>query len=334
MAKNKPQPNVREMARQLAAQGRGGDTMLAHINPQEAALLKSLGGAGTINPATGLREFGFFGDLYDATVGQVVGPNSITGKAFDTARKITGTVAGGLEDVAQKLGQTVEAIVSDPKKLAAVGLMVAFPGAAGSVGDFILGGGLGVEAAVASGAMTAAEASMIGASTLGSGSAISAIVGQTAINTALNGGNVEQAVKAALVQRGIPAALNTDAMKSLNSDMVDLFGKYGAQAATDAGIAAIMGRDPVAAFVFSGAASAAGLITKQIPGFDKLPDSAQRALNSSVLAGLTGKDASTAAANSLVNSMVKGAQTAFSAAEKTGGYRGHHGQGPCGGVCV
>jgi len=41
----------------LASKGRYGDTMLAHINPEEAALLKSMGGAGTINPQTGLREF-------------------------------------------------------------------------------------------------------------------------------------------------------------------------------------------------------------------------------------------------------------------------------------
>jgi len=41
----------------LASKGRFGDTMLAHINPQEAALLKSRGGAGTINPRTGLPEF-------------------------------------------------------------------------------------------------------------------------------------------------------------------------------------------------------------------------------------------------------------------------------------
>ena len=37
--------------------GRNGDTMLAHINPQEAALLKALGGSGTINPYTGQPEF-------------------------------------------------------------------------------------------------------------------------------------------------------------------------------------------------------------------------------------------------------------------------------------
>jgi hypothetical protein len=41
----------------LASKGRYGDTMLAHINPQEAGLLRSMGGAGTINPKTGLREF-------------------------------------------------------------------------------------------------------------------------------------------------------------------------------------------------------------------------------------------------------------------------------------
>ncbi len=41
----------------LASKGRYGDTMLAHINPQEAGLLKAMGGAGTVNPQTGLREF-------------------------------------------------------------------------------------------------------------------------------------------------------------------------------------------------------------------------------------------------------------------------------------
>ena len=43
--------------RTLAAQGRLGDTMLAHISPEEAALLKAHGGAGTLNPQTGLPQF-------------------------------------------------------------------------------------------------------------------------------------------------------------------------------------------------------------------------------------------------------------------------------------
>jgi hypothetical protein len=37
--------------------GRGDDTILAHINPREAALLKKRGGSGKINPRTGLIEF-------------------------------------------------------------------------------------------------------------------------------------------------------------------------------------------------------------------------------------------------------------------------------------
>lgn len=49
-----------QMAQRVQAQGRNSDTMLAHISPHEAAFLKRLGGSGTINPQTGLMEFGFF----------------------------------------------------------------------------------------------------------------------------------------------------------------------------------------------------------------------------------------------------------------------------------
>jgi hypothetical protein len=45
------------VAQELQGEGRGGDTILAHINPAEAKLLKSAGGSGAINPKTGLREF-------------------------------------------------------------------------------------------------------------------------------------------------------------------------------------------------------------------------------------------------------------------------------------
>lgn len=48
---------IRAIAQQLQAQGRGGDKILAHIMPEEAAMLKRMGGSGTVNPATGLLEF-------------------------------------------------------------------------------------------------------------------------------------------------------------------------------------------------------------------------------------------------------------------------------------
>jgi hypothetical protein len=47
-------PTLAEMIR---SKGRGKDTMLAHITPREAALLKKQGGSGSINPDTGLPEF-------------------------------------------------------------------------------------------------------------------------------------------------------------------------------------------------------------------------------------------------------------------------------------
>jgi len=45
------------MAKRLAAAGRGKDSILAHINPKEMALLKKHGGSGKINPKTGIMEF-------------------------------------------------------------------------------------------------------------------------------------------------------------------------------------------------------------------------------------------------------------------------------------
>jgi hypothetical protein len=48
---------IKHLYADIAAMGDGGDTQLAHVNEKEVKLLKKHGGAGTINPATGLREF-------------------------------------------------------------------------------------------------------------------------------------------------------------------------------------------------------------------------------------------------------------------------------------
>jgi len=45
------------LAQEIRKKGRGKDTMLAHITPREARMLKEAGGSGTINPATGLPEY-------------------------------------------------------------------------------------------------------------------------------------------------------------------------------------------------------------------------------------------------------------------------------------
>jgi len=49
--------DLKSIAKTLANKGRGGDTILAHITPKEVKILKAAGGAGTINPDTGLMEF-------------------------------------------------------------------------------------------------------------------------------------------------------------------------------------------------------------------------------------------------------------------------------------
>jgi hypothetical protein len=49
--------NVAELADMIRRFGRGEDKILAHITPEEAAMLKEAGGSGEINPMTGLPEF-------------------------------------------------------------------------------------------------------------------------------------------------------------------------------------------------------------------------------------------------------------------------------------
>jgi len=48
---------LKKQAESVAAAGRKGDSMLAHITPFEATMLKRMGGSGTINPKTGLPEY-------------------------------------------------------------------------------------------------------------------------------------------------------------------------------------------------------------------------------------------------------------------------------------
>ena len=52
------------LADMIRSKGRKGDSILAHISPKEAALLKRRGGSGSTNPETGLPEF-FDGEGFD-----------------------------------------------------------------------------------------------------------------------------------------------------------------------------------------------------------------------------------------------------------------------------
>ena len=48
---------LQELYRSVSSQGINGDTTLAHINEEEAALLKAHGGSGTVNSSTGLIQY-------------------------------------------------------------------------------------------------------------------------------------------------------------------------------------------------------------------------------------------------------------------------------------
>ncbi len=51
---------MKSMYDHLASKGRFGDTELVHVNKQEKAVLKRMGGSGAVNPNTGLKEYNPF----------------------------------------------------------------------------------------------------------------------------------------------------------------------------------------------------------------------------------------------------------------------------------
>jgi hypothetical protein len=103
---------LKSLAQELPKYGRYNDDMVAHISSDEARLLKSLGGSGTINPVTGLPEFGFFKSVSRAVaapfkaVNEVVKAVPIIGPAIDKGlvsldKAVGNTIPGGWNTLAQ-----------------------------------------------------------------------------------------------------------------------------------------------------------------------------------------------------------------------------------------
>jgi len=85
--------NAAEMIRR---RGRGDDTILAHINPQEAGILKLLGGSGTTNPYTGLPEFKFLPGIKSIPI--------IGKPLYKAGSQIGKAIESGVESIAKALG--------------------------------------------------------------------------------------------------------------------------------------------------------------------------------------------------------------------------------------
>lgn len=79
-------------ARRAMTGGRGGDSELVHVNRREAEMLRRAGGAGTINPNTGLREYKFkFGNILKAVI-----PIALSFIAPGIGTAIGGAISSGL----------------------------------------------------------------------------------------------------------------------------------------------------------------------------------------------------------------------------------------------
>lgn len=104
----------------LASLGRFGDTQLAHISPEEAAVLRSMGGRGSINPRTGLPEY-FSWKSFLKTAVRVVGTIALTaiGVPPPIASAITTKVTGGswkeaiIAGVTAGVGEAVSPFIGD-----------------------------------------------------------------------------------------------------------------------------------------------------------------------------------------------------------------------------
>jgi len=96
--------------------GRYGDTELVHVNKQEKQMLKDMGGAGTINPYTGLEEY----HLSLSHVGDVI--NNVVGTVFDAAGNIIDPIMGAAGDVVNTAGEVVTDVVETVADVATQGV--------------------------------------------------------------------------------------------------------------------------------------------------------------------------------------------------------------------
>lgn len=133
-----------QAARMVASAGRGGDTMLAHINPREAEMLRRMGGAGTVNPNTGLREYKGLSSILRA-----VAPIALSfiapglGTAIGSAIGLSGTTAAIAGNALLNAG-TSALTGGDPLRGAIMGGLTGGLGnVVGGAANNFLGAGLG-----------------------------------------------------------------------------------------------------------------------------------------------------------------------------------------------
>lgn len=124
------------MLEEIAAKGRFGDTELVHVNEEEKALLKALGGAGTINPETGLEEYFSFSDFNPWKQAKKIAKVFVGGveKVADDVLGIddSGGIVGSVKKIGDKIGDGLTEVGDELKKISEnpyvqLAVAVAFP---------------------------------------------------------------------------------------------------------------------------------------------------------------------------------------------------------------
>jgi len=215
---------IADMAQHLQSQGRHGDSILAHINPEEAELLRQQGGMGSINPYTGLPEFGFLSKLWK-----------------------------GVKEVFKPVTDLAKTIISSPigKIIATVALtMILGPAAGAATG--MLGVGVAGTAGIVSGGLTL----------LGGGSIKDALIsGATSYFTAgggIGGFNPSESIAGAL-PGGTPSWLSSGLTGAAVGTAGGLLGGQSAKDALKSGLqAGVIGAASSAGRSYFGAPSTGG----------------------------------------------------------------------------
>jgi len=179
--------------------GRNGDTELAHINPIEAHILKSLGGSGTINPATGLREYSFWKKPWKAIrsvigggAGAIIGNMVLPG--------IGGIIGGALGQGAQHAARGKSALGG---ALKGAGMGAALP----SVASFLGSGAsrLGASGLGSSLSNYGSSNAILPALGMGSSSGSGGLFGLGGSNPYVNGGVSAATALSSVMGGGVPA---------------------------------------------------------------------------------------------------------------------------------
>ncbi len=194
------------MAQQLQSMGRGEDTMLVHMTPNEVNSLQGLamaaGGSLTINPQTGLPEAGWLGKLLPLIAG--IGLNFV----LPGSGGIVAALGGKAAAAGLLTGAATTAITGNLQK----GLMAGL----GAFGGASLAGG--IQGALGAGAKTAASGAIpVGAEVpgtlvqqaAGAANATGQTLGQAAVNFGQQAAQAAQAVPMATVPGAVAGAAGT-----------------------------------------------------------------------------------------------------------------------------